>query len=152
MPSEKYTRAREKIAAAKAEAQSIAEVAFREEATELLDELGVESFTWQQYTPYFNDGDACVFGVYADEPKINGFDAYEAPDRVTYLWGDKLTALSTEERAEYERKYAEYSEPYRKVARFVISWETEDLLFMFGDHVEVTVSRDGIEVEDYSHD
>jgi hypothetical protein len=28
----------------------------------------LSSFGWTQYTPYFNDGEACYFGVQADEP------------------------------------------------------------------------------------
>ena len=136
MPSESYKAAVEKIAAAKREAQEIAKVEFEKEAKSLLDEMNIDSFTWQQYTPYFNDGDACVFGVYADDPKINGMDYYEAGDYVAYN----------------DPRYEEMQAPYRRIVKFVNEFSEEDLLFMFGDHVEVTVSRDGIEVDDYDHD
>lgn len=36
----------------------------------LFDYPGVENIYWTQYTPYFNDGDPCTFGVYF-EPYIN---------------------------------------------------------------------------------
>ena len=32
----------------------------------------VESFGWNQYTPYFNDGDTCTFSVNTDWIYING--------------------------------------------------------------------------------
>ena len=136
MPSEAYKAARERIAAAKKEAQEVVKAEFEKEALSLLDELGIDSFTWQQYTPYFNDGDACVFSVYADEPRINDVDPYET---------DNFPKYGT---AEYDTFWT----PYRLIANFVTSFSEEDLEFMFGDHVEVTVSRDGIEVEEYSHD
>lgn len=33
---------------------------------------GVEAVRWRQYTPYFNDGDACEFGMHGAEVKIEG--------------------------------------------------------------------------------
>jgi hypothetical protein len=30
----------------------------------LLDDDGIEWFGWYQYTPYFNDGEPCIFNVY----------------------------------------------------------------------------------------
>ena len=32
----------------------------------------IESFSWTQYTPFFNDGDTCEFGVHCDDPYVNG--------------------------------------------------------------------------------
>jgi hypothetical protein len=29
----------------------------------VLDDDGIAAFGWRQYTPYFNDGDACIFGT-----------------------------------------------------------------------------------------
>jgi len=34
----------------------------------------VEAIRWNQYTPYFNDGDACVFGVYEASIKLTDVD------------------------------------------------------------------------------
>lgn len=38
----------------------------------------LKSFSWPQYTPTWNDGDACNFGVYCDAEtiKINGISYY----------------------------------------------------------------------------
>ncbi len=152
MPSVEYLEARKKIREAKAFAQNEAKRIFENEAKAIVEELGIKSFSWTQYTPYFNDGDACVFSVYNDYPAINGHDEYEGPDAPKYLYGEALAALSPEERAEYDRAQEEYRAPYKRVAEFLRSWEEEDFLFMFGDHVEVTVTKDSIEVDDYSHD
>lgn len=32
---------------------------------------------WVQYTPYFNDGDACNFSVHSDNIYINGINVYD---------------------------------------------------------------------------
>ena len=37
----------------------------------------LQSFSWNQYTPYFNDGEECVFGAYTDYISINGSDEAE---------------------------------------------------------------------------
>lgn len=45
------------------------------------------SFSWTQYTPYFNDGDECVFSVYADYPEmeLEGIDQDEGNPKVMYF-------------------------------------------------------------------
>lgn len=30
----------------------------------------LKSFSWTQYTPYFNDGDTCEFSAHTDDPYI----------------------------------------------------------------------------------
>jgi len=37
--------------------------AFREVTKEFFNETPVQAVIWTQYTPYFNDGEECVFGV-----------------------------------------------------------------------------------------
>ena len=36
-----------------------------------------DSFAWKQYTPSFNDGDPCEFGIMSDELDVNGCDYYD---------------------------------------------------------------------------
>ena len=36
----------------------------------------LESFSWTQYAPYFNDGDACTFSAH-DIDRVNGHQEYE---------------------------------------------------------------------------
>lgn len=162
MPSEAYLAAREKIKEAKGEAQRLAKEAFEVEAIALVNEMGIRSFSWTQYTPYFNDGDACVFGVNSDA-MINGADEYgdsddeddeetpaSVPGRPTIMpWA---SGLSPEQKAEADAAYEAWRAPFKKIGAFLNGWEDEDMLFMFGDHVKVTVSKEGIDVENYDHD
>jgi hypothetical protein len=97
----------------------------------------VRSLTWTQYTPYFNDGDPCVFSVHDlevyDETIQEADDDYT--EGVDVGWG--------EGRARYP-DIAEISG--------VLSNAEDLLLEMFGDHCRITVQADGISVEEYDHD
>jgi hypothetical protein len=89
----------------------------------------LKSVSWRQYTPYFNDGDTCYFGVYAgSDVEINGKDSYEYGD------GDPVATAGEE------------------FGSFVDEIAQEFLLDAFGDHQTVTVSAEGITSEDYEHD
>lgn len=103
----------------------------------------ITSVVWSQYTPYFNDGEPCVFGVHGPR-----FDLGEDSD-LTDLWefsyrleDGKLPDWCTKEVVETLGKFAES-----------LSQIPDELyLNMFGDHVEVTATRDGFQVDEYSHD
>ena len=114
---------------------------------------GVEYIHWKQYTPYFNDGDACVFRVddagillseemakdyckKADED-YNEVDASEDPD-----YGNPRYI----EEATYNGEFPKLKEAWGSIPESLF-------LAAFGDHVQVTVKRDGtVNVEDYDHD
>jgi hypothetical protein len=101
----------------------------------------VERIVWVQYTPYFNDGDPCVFG-------------YRSLD--VYPFGFSETQEAQEEGLDGTNWYGDYSptDKYPLLTQMDnIFQESEDLLlFMFGDHVQITVTRDGLTVEGYEHD
>lgn len=92
-------------------------------------------FGWTQYTPYFNDGDPCVFSYnsmyFCTDP--------EAVDESIYEW---------------EEMYGSNAKKYPELAEFekVLSSSEDILLAMFGDHVQVTVTPAGIDVDEYEHD
>jgi len=46
------------------------------------EEPSLQSISWTQYTPYFNDGDACEFScnAYPDAIKLNGIATYDEED------------------------------------------------------------------------
>ena len=88
----------------------------------------LEQFSWTQYTPYFNDGDECVFGVNSDKPDINRETGWDMSD----------------ERALYETQ--------QSVGKLLQTFGNDDMKAMFGDHCRVTVTRTGIDVEQYKHD
>lgn len=105
---------------------------------------GLEWFDWRQYTPYFNDGDACVFGV---DAYGNAFLNGEELEEVYFSqWRQDEKAENGEELTEEEKFARDYYTLLTKVPEDVME-------SLFGDHVKITVNRDGrIEVDEYNHD
>lgn len=139
--------------------QERANVAIRAEADILFSAYPeIRAISWTQYTPYFNDGDACHFSV--NELEFESFD-----------WG-KLSGKTQEEiegdseddwhefTPIYDLKYTPRAEDPYLVAMYndLESFEEglqaipELLEIIYDDHVQVYVSREGIEVQDYEHE
>ena len=112
----------------------------------------INSFSWVQYTPYFNDGDECIFGVHPDYNfKINGEDTEEMESldwRISrYLKGE------TEKYPLQPEWDIELFKLVEEVQSILSSIPEEFMKDLFGDHVEVTVNSDGtIETDGYDHD
>lgn len=145
----------------------------------LADERVIE-FGWSQYTPYFNDGDVCEFSV--DDPWIRTVDDEDVEDKydlipdathptLGYLEWRKMTD------EEYALKVTEYrnrgwrGNPYNyghfpkpggakypdllELAKKldVQSAEYDDAMYdAFGDHAQVTVTKTGIQIDQYDHE
>ncbi len=134
--------------------------------------------TWTQYTPYFNDGDECYFsrnGIYAvrdsyvnseeheeygDHPRPYIFEDdaiehnmrkpsdYAFANRDRLIWYEEQVSL-------YEALPQEVRDEIDLVSEFVKTLEDipEDVYqAMFGNHVAVYVTREGINVEEFEHD
>ena len=98
----------------------------------------VTRLTWRQYTPYFNDGDPCVFSVHDlevfDETcTISDEDDYE--EGVDVSWGQGA---------------ARY--PLLTAVSACLPESCDLLLEMFGDHCKIVVTPTGIDVLEYEHD
>jgi hypothetical protein len=112
---------------------------------------GLEEIRWQQYTPYFNDGESCVFGV--SDP---GFKFTNTPEGA----GDYGDGFEDAWGINYHRKENGLGEhpdtaKLNKVAKLICSEDLEDILEdLYGDHVEITVNvKTGkFEVEEHDHD
>jgi molybdopterin converting factor small subunit len=115
----------------------------------------INSFTWRAYTTYFNDGDTCTFSVHCDYPDINGenIDDLEWYDwrYKYYAKGDQSYANLMTENPEINGKECEVLYNFIDI---LTSIPEDFMLDLFGDHVEVTLNRDGtINVESYTdHD
>jgi hypothetical protein len=100
---------------------------------------------WSQYSPYFNDGEACTFSVH--EPFVLTTDSDE-DERYEGAWY----------REEYYSAYYKKTEPEQHVGLKALNeaWSSiEEDIFerAFGDHVQITVRRDGsFSVDDRGHD
>jgi hypothetical protein len=117
----------------------------------------LESFSWPQYTPYFNDGDECTFSAHVDEPDMNGIDGYEIdfsePTITEYGEYDKITRSYPNKKDVPNPKYnPELGSAYNDVKEFLQNINEEVLRDLFGDHIKVTVRKSGVQVEKYSHD
>jgi len=113
-----------------------------------------KAIVWSQYTPYFDDGNECIFSVH--EPAFYSAEASE--DEHNPYDGD-LYAATYSDGSVYDysiskRREATLAETTRgKLAKLLQSESVQDVLKLtFGDHTKVTVTRDGIDSEEYEHD
>ena len=139
------------------------------EISENLEKIG-----WAQYTPYFNDGDECVFGVRRDRDSlyVNG----QYGDDSTLIQEYVYETITSENIEEHRKQNA--NDPYHlnnqigawgrfinkdrdvslcesvsKFSEILMSIPDEFLKDLFGDHTKITIHRDGsIETEEYDHD
>lgn len=134
---------------------------FSEEVKKLFEKHPVlQSFSWTQYTPYFNDGDVCEFGVNRDYITLESVNG-EIDDEFS-LWSAERE-IKEGKRQKWDSVNRTYvTEPYTPslldfagidTCNFLKEFEENDFLVMFGDHVRVTVKRDGsVDTDDYEHE
>lgn len=129
------------------------EAAVKELFKEFFDKYPrAETITWRQYTPYFNDGDPCYFSVHEmtlemneDESGPEEGDEDEEEDDDDYGDGD-YDSYSL--RASDDPHLKQMGEDFRNLEAI-----PDDVMeHVFGDHVKVTATRDGFDINEYSHD
>lgn len=112
------------IESVKGQMSEIGEKFFSKKFNEIfLKYPNLEEVSWNAYTPYFNDGEPCVF---SSNHNYAEFSFHE----------DK------EENEEVESE----------VESFLSKFDDELLRNLFGDHVEIIVTKEGISVEEYEHE
>lgn len=148
---------RQEIAALEAQYHEAAKTEFGEKSKALFEaHPRLKSFGWTQYTPYFNDGEECVFKARTDDPDINGYDEYseESGDEQ----GENLYNLASrrawdghsfKDRADWDR---DAEATVKAVKAFLGSFDEEYYREAFGDHMKVVVTRNGVEANFYEHD
>lgn len=109
----------------------------------------VKAVRWRQYTPYFNDGDECIFSVHGPSMRLEESTARDGEEEDGYL----------NEYDNYVRKFVDGKfiggpgkERYDAVNALVTGIPEDLMKAVFGDHAEITATRDGFEVEEYEHD
>jgi hypothetical protein len=138
---------------------------------DLLDDPTITWFGWTQYTPYFNDGEPCIFSIHGglavgigesvtDDHDISDDDEYddisEGVEYNSYL-GKRLGRYDDNpgnhpigtytgpDEARYDRCLV--------LERALNSSAFDDVLLEhFGDHCSVLVTKTSIRVSEYSHD
>lgn len=136
---------------------------FLAEIDRALDTPGVAGLIWEQYTPYFNDGEPCEFSLYevrilpdvemseddkADLEYGEGLSTYDLYDYSSgYVWNTPLDELKwkdfggTSGRVFYDLLQSLTTESWEAVAKA-----------NFGDHAEVRATKDGFSVDYFEHD
>jgi hypothetical protein len=114
---------------------------------------GVNAIKWAQFTPYFNDGDTCYFNVYdISFTNATGDDLDEVSTWGEYE-GDNPTIWVDSYIKNLEGKEGVDSKLCELIGDIIGSEDMTDVMLnMFGDHVSVTVTREGIDVVDHEHD
>lgn len=148
---------------------------FRPLVAALLEDEFFVDFGWTQYTPYFNDGDVCEFGAHGlwvrtmhDVDRSSADvdeDDYDEDDHDSFsieygkhpTLGEYDRDWSDETRSYGPKYYVGEHQDKRNIAEALehaIGGGAFDhvLLELFGDHCSVTISRDKITVEEYTHD
>jgi hypothetical protein len=144
--AERYMTARAARNKAEAECKEAAKEAFGELASEVFAaHKTLLAFAWSQYTPYFNDGDPCVFSANTDYPSVLcSTDKEGTQDE----WSDWPEVYINE-----DGPLSESDQARKAVLDLLRRFEESDYKEMFGDHVAVIIRNDNsVTVEEYSHD
>jgi len=118
----------------------------------------LESFGWSQYTPYFNDGDTCIFSVNTDYISVNDEYVDEAK------WSSEVNVINwgnwNRELKVYEGRVEQPNPNYdpvltaasNEITNFLGNFDNDFYLSKFGDHAEITVTKSEIKISDHDHD
>lgn len=164
----------------KAEAKEVFAASSKEIFEKHGDKVGL--FKWAQYTPWFNDGEPCEFSkhdVWIFNPKdaqdedlryeegseefYSGYGENDKLSKILYKrkGEDYVTSGTWMSKERLERDYEpfenpnfdpEYGEAYSAIHDLCNLIDEDTALALFGDHVEVRVTKDGVEVVEYAHD
>lgn len=118
----------------------------------------VKSFGWNQYTPYFNDGETCFFSVNTDWIYINGDPADEADwiskTKITNhgTWNQKLKKYEGRTEVSNLNYDEDLSKATDEIREFLNNFDEDFFMSQFGDHVEVKITSEGISIDELEHD
>jgi len=215
---EEFKTLQERIEALNAEMQEKSKVLMKEALRDFFEKYDgvVQDIFWNQYTPYFNDGESCEFSVYdthitlvsddEDDEDDEGSNIYGPEDiakfkemierwesfnrdpvttvleyQTDYIQRHKCDPFETDRWSgktskqkmddwtpdycslEYRQKqlaaaehlvsnYPTLRADYKEISELIAGINEDIMKAMFGDHVKVICSKDGIEVEEYEHE
>lgn len=127
---------------------------FAELLEPVLYSVRVVELGWTQYTPYFNDGDPCVFRVRdvwvrttEDPPPTEdeGYYDYEGMENLDVSWSLTFHPSLNDDSA--------LGEAALRLGRKIDGGHFDDVLLQaFGDHALVILRKDYIRVDKYIHE
>lgn len=128
----------------------------------LLNVEGVESVRWDQYTPYFNDGEACVFNANSPSVSFAGVTTTDDYDEETNFFDEYgLFEYDDPYGKSFSKHFIEIAgvdtkavyEKLKDLESVLRSGEHDVVLNeKFGDPAQVTATKAGFEVEYYEHE
>ncbi len=164
---ERVRKTKEEIAAKRKKLLKDIKILFGEASKELFDQHpNLHQFGWAQYTPYFNDGDECIFEANTDYLDVNWSGEWNEKD------AEELAEIAKEKGIKELKDIHELGsakhwdgnnwvdkdpDPQAKetldsLKSFLKEFNDDDFKDMFGDHCQISVTRKGVEVEEYEHD
>lgn len=140
-----------KLTKMKEEARALAQKEFEYASQELFRLIPrLKALIWSQYSPYFNDGDECVFGVNSVSamsfiPEDFDFQIPEDEEEQNHFIISDYDDENRESLSELEIR------AINAMSNFI---ETNEELMedLFGNHVYVILTADGADVQECSHD
>lgn len=111
----------------------------------------LESFSWSQYTPYFNDGDECIFSVNNSYIEVK-FDGKEFEEVSGSSFDKHNPSYGSTDYNKETRENVGLEEAYKDIEELLSSIDEDSYNNIFGDHVKVISSRKGFKTQDYEHD
>ena len=125
-------------------------------ALRILDDRNyIKELSFEAYTPYFNDGDACTYVVYSDtdafsiivnldaSPELKEF----ALEEDTWEFHDLMSNGD-----EYEATSSYLEDIVTKVSGLVDNIPPNYILAVFGDHSKICITKNGTRVNECVHD
>lgn len=121
---------------------------FKEGVSSIFTEYpNLRSFSWQQYTPYFNDGEECVFRVHSDYVDIKFKDGRSPANNIPVHEGEMEYYIT-------DGDITREDVPMLiKIGQLINAVPSNIMKDIFGDHTEITCYDDGgFQVEHYEHE
>lgn len=97
----------------------------------------MKEFSFLAYTDYFNDGDTCYYSVHADwdwSLRINDKCFDDLDDNIP----------------DTEIDLGQFKKLGEKLSAIIYAIPSDIMQSMYGDHVKITITKDGISTEDYT--
>jgi hypothetical protein len=149
----KLNEINEKIASVYQEIRDADEALFIEGFAEVFKQHPeLVDVSWKQYTPSFNDGDACEF-TFAGAYFALDFSKIDPSIEVDEEGGDNGDGRFSSWGLSYNHKHLDGTPIHKLLEEIeaILEYSEEALEATFGDGAEVTVTRDGINVEEYQN-
>lgn len=148
MSLKEFEELHQEIEEKREKATGLFKIALKEALDGVLKE-GITKIKWRQYTPYFNDGEACIFSVhepvyYIDNGIVPTYFSLEEEDEDGgWYYYSSYTA---------EKNKIKILESVEKLQLMFTDLDNFYFLNSFDDHAEITYDGQEFEVNDYSHD